>query len=182
MLWSGLPELNRRTQLGRLAHDHSAKPANDLEVLKEFPQRNRQPMHPRDRWGTLSQQCRWSAASLKGLLANPRHHKGLHPDAAQQEVVGGHEHGALQRKKPADLHRAGFRDTDSDYRIEADFRLICTGLSRTILYGFFRTQLSGHAYAHTTASWGLAQKTVFRLRWQSRLGRRTRVRNCKARR
>lgn len=47
-------------------------------------------------------------------------------------------------KKPADLHRAGFGDTDSDYRIEADFRPMCTGLSTTILYGYFRTQLPRH--------------------------------------
>ena len=64
LLWSGLPGSNRPTQLGRLEPDHSAKPSWKLELI---PHRNRQPMHPRGRWGALSQRCRWSAVSMRRL-------------------------------------------------------------------------------------------------------------------
>lgn len=74
------------------------------------------------------------------------------PEVERDECV----HAGDPMKKPADLHRAGFGDTDSDYRIEADFRPMCTGLSTTILYGFFRTrlprQLSCISWAYSCAS------------------------------
>ena len=70
---------------------------------------------------------------------------GMHPNTPPKVERNECVHVEDPMKKPADLHRAGFGDTDSDYRIEADFRPMCTGLSTTILYGFFRTQLPRHA-------------------------------------
>ena len=45
------------------------------------------------------------------------------------------------QKSPLLFRGAGFSDSYSDYRIEADFRPKCRGCSRTILSGFFPTLL-----------------------------------------